>query len=46
MSEWGWVLAGYVIAYGSMTAYLGVLWRRRSRLNRQAPDRAAASGPR
>ena len=36
MSEWAWVLAGYAIAYGSISAYFAVLHRRRARVRREA----------
>jgi hypothetical protein len=35
MSEWAWVVLGYVIAYSSLGGYLVSLARRRVRVRRQ-----------
>lgn len=35
MSEWAWVLLGYLVTYGALGGYLAVLLRRRVRVRRQ-----------
>jgi len=39
MSEWAWVTAGYVIAYGSLAGYTLTLVRRARALRRRGGQR-------
>lgn len=38
MTDWGWVLLGFAVAYGSMTVYLAALRTRTVRVRRRLEE--------